>query len=89
MMGHVSDKGLIELQKQCFLCDDKISKINFFKYCMLGKHYRLAFKMATPNTKRILEYVHTDLWGPSKVPSHGGSRYFLSLIDDFSKKLFA
>ncbi|KAK0586137.1 hypothetical protein LWI29_001641 [Acer saccharum] len=40
------------------------------------------------NGDQILEYVHSDLWGPSKVPTHGGNRYFLSLIDDYSRKLW-
>lgn len=31
--------------------------------------------------KRTLHYIHLDLWGPSKVTSHGGARYFLFIID--------
>jgi hypothetical protein len=30
--------------------------------------------------------VHTDLWGPSPVASLGGSRYYVTFIDDFSRK---
>ncbi|RVW86258.1 hypothetical protein CK203_043209 [Vitis vinifera] len=33
-----------------------------------------------------LELVHTDLWGPSLVASLGGSRYFITFIDDSSRK---
>ena len=36
----------------------------------------------------ILDYVHADVWGPSTVPTHGGNRYFLSIIDNFSRKVF-
>ncbi|TXG72686.1 hypothetical protein EZV62_001265 [Acer yangbiense] len=28
------------------------------------------------------------MWGPSKVSTHGGNRYFLSLIDDHSRKVW-
>ena len=35
-----------------------------------------------------LELVHTDVWGPSKVPSFGGSRYFITFIDDATRKLW-
>ena len=33
-----------------------------------------------------MELVHTDLWGPSPVASLGGSRYYITLIDDSSRK---
>lgn len=39
-------------------------------------------------TKDVLELVHTDLWGPSPVTSMGSARYFLSFIDDWSRKCF-
>ena len=33
-----------------------------------------------------LELVHTDVWGPSPVTSLGGSRYYVTFIDDSSRK---
>ena len=35
-----------------------------------------------------LELVHIDLWGPSPVASLGGSRYYITFIDDSSKKVW-
>jgi len=36
----------------------------------------------------MLDYIHSDLWGPSRVPSKGnGSHYMLTFIDDFSRKV--
>ncbi|XP_069152815.1 uncharacterized protein [Solanum lycopersicum] len=35
-----------------------------------------------------LEMVHTDSWGPSPVSSLGGSRFYVTFIDDFSKKVW-
>ncbi|MGV7994907.1 DDE-type integrase/transposase/recombinase, partial [Mycobacterium kansasii] len=35
-----------------------------------------------------LELVHTDVWGSTQVLSLGGSRYFVSFIDDASRKLW-
>jgi hypothetical protein len=35
-----------------------------------------------------LELLHLDVWGPSPVQSLGGARYFLSIIDDFSRYSF-
>ena len=31
------------------------------------------------------EIVQSDVWGPSRVPSSKGFRYFLILVDDFSR----
>ncbi|TXG53283.1 hypothetical protein EZV62_022452 [Acer yangbiense] len=53
-----------------------------------GKQHRLSFTAAHHNTKKVLEYFHSDFWGPGKVPTHGGSNYFLSLIDDYSRKVW-
>ena len=34
----------------------------------------------------ILDYVHTDVWGPTTTASIGGNHYFVSFIDDFSRR---
>ncbi|KAL2240931.1 UNVERIFIED_CONTAM: Retrovirus-related Pol polyprotein from transposon TNT 1-94 [Sesamum indicum] len=34
------------------------------------------------------DYVHAYVWGPSNVTTHGGNRYFLSIIDNYSRKVF-
>ena len=48
----------------------------------------LAFKVAIHKLKNVLEYVHSALWGLTKVSTHGGNRYFLSLIDDYFRKVW-
>ncbi|GKD22034.1 retrovirus-related pol polyprotein from transposon TNT 1-94 [Tanacetum coccineum] len=37
-------------------------------------------------THGVIDYVHSDLWGPSQVESLGGKRYFLSIVDDYSRR---
>ncbi|TXG60237.1 hypothetical protein EZV62_014810 [Acer yangbiense] len=86
--GHMSERGLSELSKQNLLNGDNVNKLEFCENCVLGKQHRLSFSTAQHNTKKILKYVHSDLWGPSKVPTHGGNLYFLSLIDDFTRKVW-
>ncbi|KRZ88014.1 Retrovirus-related Pol polyprotein from transposon TNT 1-94 [Trichinella sp. T8] len=50
---------------------------------------RLPFpKSATKRSEEVLELVHSDICGPMQVASVGGARYFLSFIDDFSRKSF-
>src|SRR3954462_1863865 len=36
-----------------------------------------------------LEYVHADLWGPFGVALEDGSRYVMTLIDDYSRVMWA
>jgi transposase InsO family protein len=42
---------------------------------------------ATRATK-VLEIVHSNVCGPMKNMSLGGARYFLTFIDDFSRKMW-
>ncbi|GJT10612.1 retrotransposon protein, putative, ty1-copia subclass [Tanacetum coccineum] len=35
----------------------------------------------------ILDYVHSDIWGPSQEESLGGARYMLTIIDDYSRRV--
>ncbi|GFX10058.1 retrovirus-related Pol polyprotein from transposon TNT 1-94 [Trichonephila clavipes] len=37
--------------------------------------------------KRPLELLHMDLCGPMPTESQGGNKYFLSIIDDYSRKV--
>jgi hypothetical protein len=33
-----------------------------------------------------LDLVHTDVWGPTQVSSLGGSLYYVTFIDDATRK---
>jgi transposase InsO family protein len=35
-----------------------------------------------------LDLVHVDLHGPMKTPTMSGAKYFLLLVDDFSRKMW-
>lgn len=35
----------------------------------------------------MLDFVHGNVWVPSKVASNGGLQFFLSFINDFSRNL--
>ncbi len=56
------------------------------KDCIMGKAHRAPIpKKALSRSTRLLELVHSDVNGPLEVPSVGGSRYFITFIDDFSR----
>ena len=55
--------------------------------CLGGKQTRSSIpKTRTTYSKKPLELVHTDIAGPFRIPSIGGSSYFLTFTDDFSRK---
>jgi hypothetical protein len=55
--------------------------------CVLGKQSRLSFPSGTSQrVKAPLQLVHTDIYGPLDPISFGGNKYFITFIDDFSRK---
>ena len=57
--------------------------------CVFKEKKKVTFLKANrPLESERLELVHTDVLGQTKVPSFGGSSYFLTLIDDATRKLW-
>jgi len=55
------------------------------EYCELDIH-RATFKSRVDNRSSFMfELVRSDVWGPTRVLSSKGFRYFLLFIDDFSR----
>ena len=48
----------------------------------------MKFGTAIHNTEGILDYIHTDVWGPTKTASLGGKHYFVTFVDDFSRRVW-
>lgn len=56
--------------------------------CAQGKQARNPFNDTGKRASKIMELVHSDVCGPMSVRSLGGSRYFVTFIDDYSRKVF-
>ncbi|CAI5985112.1 unnamed protein product [Closterium sp. NIES-65] len=56
--------------------------------CLLGKSARKPFPHEASRALGPLDEVHMDLWGPVRTPSLGGAVYVLSLIDDFTRRVW-
>ena len=63
-----------------------IGKLDFCEHCVFGKQNRVSFGTEIHRTKGTLDYIYSDLWGPSSEISKGRARYLLTIIDDFSRK---
>lgn len=87
-LGHVSQRGLHELSKQGLLFGDDIQGLELCDSCALGKSKKVSFSQGKHTTNQPLEYIHSDIWGPSKTETHGGGRYYMSIIDDYSRRVW-
>jgi hypothetical protein len=56
--------------------------------CRIGKSARQPFPSSETQSTAPLELVHTDVFGPVRIPSPGGARYFMTIIDDFSNRVW-
>ncbi len=54
--------------------------------CQFGKQTKNVFPHDKNVSKRALNVVHLDVWGPTKTTSMGGCHYYLSFIDDHTRK---
>lgn len=56
--------------------------------CLRAKQTRDCFQLSTNKTTRVFEMIHCEVWGTYITPSSSGARYFLTIIDDFSRGIW-
>jgi transposase InsO family protein len=55
------------------------------KHCQQRKQTKTRFKSKEYSMTRSLEIVHTDLVGPNTTKGLKGERYFMLLVDDYTR----
>ncbi|TXG69536.1 hypothetical protein EZV62_004471 [Acer yangbiense] len=89
-LGHMSEKGLQTLARREVLIEVKGTSLKGCVDCLAGKQHRVSFqKNSTHRKPNILDIVHSDVCGPMPTKSHGGARFFVTFIDDHSRKVWA
>ncbi|XP_019237807.1 PREDICTED: uncharacterized protein LOC109217959 [Nicotiana attenuata] len=53
--------------------------------CPMARHNRSPFPERTTSTTKVFELLHMDMWGPYHAPTHDNHRYFITLVDDYSR----
>jgi hypothetical protein len=87
-LGHLGKANLV---KALASCDIKAApggdeELAHCTSCLAGKQHRLPFPHhSTTRASQVLERVHSDICGPFRTQSMGGSKYFATLIDDRSR----
>lgn len=54
--------------------------------CPMARQSKLPFPSSSISTKSVFELIHVDTWGPYKSPTYDGFRYFLTIVNDFSRR---
>ena len=89
-LGHMSEKGLQALSKKELLVGIKGTPLTTCVHCFHGKQNRISFRRNIASRKsHVLDLVHYDVCGPLKVRTLGGALYFVTFIDDHSRKVWA
>ena len=54
--------------------------------CGLGKYTKIAFTSSDSRSARVLDLIHSGFCGPMSVVSLRGFEYYVTFIDDHSRK---
>lgn len=90
--GHLGVNNMARLVRKQMVKGIKLKASDFMKLstqpcepCLAGKAHRLPFPASSSKSTAPLQLIHMDVCGPLPVPSLGGSRYFATFLDDYSK----
>ncbi|XP_071741034.1 uncharacterized protein [Rutidosis leptorrhynchoides] len=56
--------------------------------CHKAKQSRDPFPLSDHTSSKIGKLVHLDIWGPYRVNSYSGFKFFLTIVDDFSRAIW-
>jgi transposase InsO family protein len=87
-MGHMHFDNLFKVSKREAVREmPQITKPTntLCKHCQQGKQTKTRFKIKEYSTTKPLEIVHTDLVGTTTKKGLKGERYFMLLVDDYTR----
>ncbi|KAJ9538263.1 LOW QUALITY PROTEIN: hypothetical protein OSB04_030996 [Centaurea solstitialis] len=56
--------------------------------CHLAKQARSKFEDSSHKTTQLGDIIHLDVWGPYKVSTKEGFKYFLTVVDDYTRSVW-
>nr|GEY74621.1 retrovirus-related Pol polyprotein from transposon TNT 1-94 [Tanacetum cinerariifolium] len=88
-LRYMSEKGMKVLASKGRIPDSQKAVVGFCEPCVLGKQKKVSF-VKFRNTRKLqrLELVHADVYGPKSVSLIGGSRYYVTFINDSNRKVW-
>ena len=53
--------------------------------CVISKQHRVSYPISNKLHSIPFALIHSDVWGPCKIPTYSGARWFISFIDDCTR----
>ncbi|XP_052726728.1 aldehyde dehydrogenase family 3 member F1-like isoform X1 [Vigna angularis] len=82
-LGHPSNKVLQILASQ--YTDISFQSFDACDACAFAKQKRLHFSVSKTKSPCFFHLIHVDIWGPLSISSIDGYKYFLTIVDDYSR----
>ncbi|GJV11534.1 ribonuclease H-like domain-containing protein [Tanacetum coccineum] len=86
-LGHPADQ-VLDILKTTLNLDSQSAFDHLCDTCNKAKQTREPFPLSDHKSSKIGELVHLDVWGPYKITSRDGFKYFLTIVDDFSRAVW-
>lgn len=86
-LGHLNYNDVLKVTN-CGLSSSEKAAIPKCKVCIEAKQPRQPYKSYGNRSKNVLDLIHTDLCGPMETMSIGKAKYFVTFIDDYSRKTY-
>ncbi|XP_076886824.1 uncharacterized protein LOC143536796 [Bidens hawaiensis] len=78
VLSVLKDDLNVKITNDSLLCD----------VCHKANQHREPFPLSDHVSLQVRELVHLDVWEPYRLKSREGFRYFLTVVDDFSKAVW-
>lgn len=88
-MGHICHSKLKDVKEANFGLNFSEKEDGTCTICLQGKQCRKPNKEDGTRATELLQIIHTDVVGPLNQCSFSGTRFLVTFIDDFSRKVVA
>ncbi|XP_074342734.1 uncharacterized protein LOC141680396 [Apium graveolens] len=86
-LGHPSIKVLEKIPHvKSSIVKSSVNKV--CDVCVRAKNSRTRFHISEHKAISYFDLIHCDLWGPYRTPSSCGAKYFLTIVDDYSRAIW-
>ncbi|XP_074322790.1 uncharacterized protein LOC141659761 [Apium graveolens] len=81
-LGHLP---LSKLKTFCNIDNASVSAISMCDICVKARQHKLPFPRSTIHSIAPFELIHVDLWGPNSISTYNKNKYFITIVDDFTR----
>ncbi|KAL2933741.1 Retrovirus-related Pol polyprotein from transposon TNT 1-94, partial [Bienertia sinuspersici] len=84
-LGHAPMNKVLKTGCDAFSCNGDMPVC---LTCPLARFTKLPYSVSPRMAKHKFDMVHIDIWGPYRVSTMGNHRFFLTLVDDYSREVW-